>query len=234
LRRKNKTQLAQAVSRYLADRSPRVRVAALDLVREKDLREVNASVLGLLTDKSGIVRHAAVECLGVLHEGEAVEASWLYPLLKDPVLIVRVETVESLAQIGDRTALPLIAERLQDHDALVRAYAARSIAALDGMEYITAIESASKMEADENAKVGFADALFALGDASQFSVLLEFLSSADYHVRCASANALSVADFTPVPLQSALEAVSYAAHHALAVADRSTMERVEKELRGQL
>ena len=230
----DKARLQQSISRYLSDRSPRVRSAALDVVRENELREVNASVLDLLTDKSGIVRHAAVECLGVLHEGEAVKASWLYPLLRDPVLIVRVETVESLAQIGDRTALPLIAERLEDEDPLVRAYAARSIAELEGHEFVAAIERASKTEEDENAKVGFADALFTLGDVKQFSVLLELLSSADYHVRSASANALSVADLTSVQLKAALEAVSHAAHHALAVADRSTMERVEKELREQL
>jgi HEAT repeat protein len=230
----DKARLEQSISRYLSDRSPRVRSAALDVVRDKELREVDASVLGLLADKSGIVRHAAVVCLGVLHEGEAVKASWLYPLLKDPVLIVRIETVESLAHIGDRAALPLIAEMLKDEDPLVRAYAARSIAELEGHMFMPAIERASKTEQDENAKVGFAEALFTLGDASQFSVLLGFLSSTDYHVRCASANALSGADLTSAQLQSALEAVSYAAHHALVRADKSSMERVEKELREQL
>lgn len=230
----DKAQVQKSISRYLSDRSPRVRSAALDLVRVKKLREVNASVLNLLADKSGIVRHAAVECLGVLHEGEAVEASWLYPLLNDPFLIVRIEVLESLAEIGDRIALPLIAERLKDANPLVRAYAARSIAEFESHEFMPAIERASKTEKDENAKVGFADALFTLGDVSQFSVLLEFLSSGDYHVRCASANALSVADLTPVQLKAALEAVSHAASHALAVADRSTMERIEKELREQL
>ena len=230
----DKAPLQQSIRRYLSDRSPRVRSAALDVVRKKELREVNASVLDLLTDKSGIVRHAAVECLGVLHEGEAVKASWLYPLLKDPVLIVRVETVESLAHIGDRTALPLIAERLKDEDPLVRAYAARSIAELEGQEFVPAIEKASKTEQDENAKVGFAEALFTLGDDNQFSVLLGFLSSGDYHVRCASANALGGADLNSAQLQSALEAVSFASHHSLVKADKSRMERVEKELREQL
>ena len=224
-------QLPQSLTRYLSDRSPRVRSEALDVVREKQLREMGANVLNLLTDKSRSVRYSAVECLGVLHQDEAAKASWLYPLLRDPFPLVRIGTLESLTQIGDRAALPLIVKRLQDDDSLVRAYAATSIAELRGQEFVTAIERASKRETDENARVGFASALFTLGDAGQFSVLLESLMSADYHVRCSSANALSVADLTRAQLEAALEAIAHAARHALAVADRSTMQRVEKELR---
>ena len=229
----DRSLLAHAVSKYLADRSPRVRVAALEVVKAADLRGMNKQVLNLLSDKSRTVRSSAVECLGSLHEGEAMGASWLYPLLQDSFHLVRIETLESLAQIGDKKALPLIAERLQDDDALVRAYAARSIAQLGGGKYFTAIERALKAEEDDNARVGFADALFALGDAEQLAVLLGFLSSANYRVRCAAANALSVAELTPSQRQAALAGVSHAARAALAAADRSTMKRVEKELRDQ-
>ncbi len=229
----DRTGLVQSISKYLADRSPRVRAAALDIVKAEDLREMNEKVLILLSDKSHTVRYSAVECLGSLHEGEAVGASWLYPLLQDPFHLVRIETLESLAQIGDKKALPLIAERLQDDDALVRAYAARSIAELDGLEFRTVIERALKVEQDDNARVGFVDALFTLGDAERLPVLLEFLSSADYHVRCAAANALGAAELTPSQRQAALAGVSHAASAALVKADRSTMERVEKELRDQ-
>lgn len=170
---------------------------------------------------------------GALYQGKTTEASSLYPLLKDPFYLVRIETLETLAQIRDRAALPLIAKRLQDQHPLVRAYAATSIAELEGHQFVKAIEAASKRESDERAGVGFASALFILGDASQFQVLLKFLSSADYHARCASANALSAAELTPSQLHAALEAVAQAARHALGVADRSTMERVEKELREQ-
>lgn len=227
----DEAQLARSVGRYLSDRSPRVRVAALDAVREGELRQMDTEVRNLLKDKSRSVRSSAVECLGALHEGDAVAASWLYPLLRDPFYLVRIETLESLVQIGDRAALPLIVEKLNDDNALVRAYAARSIADLHGSKFVTAIERASKVEGDERAKVGFSYALFALGEESQLPRLLKFLASADYHVRCAAANSLSAADLTPVQLRAVLEALSYAALHALAVADRSTIERVEKELR---
>jgi HEAT repeat protein len=234
LREVDEALLVQILDRYLADRSPKVRTAALDVVREKNLHDLNERVLNLLCDKNEIVRYTAVECLGSLHEGESGRASWLYPLLQDSSHLVRIETLESMALIGDRESLPLISERLRDDDALVRAYAARSIAQLGGKEYVPAIRRALEVEKNDSARVGFADALFSLGDTDQFSNLLDFLSSADYHLRCASANALGAAELTSSQLQSALAAVTHAARAALVVADKSTMERVEKELREQL
>jgi hypothetical protein len=52
----DRTVLPQAVRRYLSDPSPRVRSAALDVVREEDLGEMNEEVLRLLSDKSRTVR----------------------------------------------------------------------------------------------------------------------------------------------------------------------------------
>ena len=231
LNRGNKIRLSMEIKRYLADRSPLVRAAAIDIVREENLREFMTYALQGLSDKNYFVRYSSIECLGALHEGEGIRADWLYPLLQDTDPVIRVQTIESLGQIGDKESLNLIAEKLDDRDPLVRAYAAQSIAELDGKQFITAIEKAAKTETDDSAKVGFANALFSLGDEGQFFVLLGFLSSSDYRVRCASANVLSVADLTSVQLKAALEAVSYAARHALAVADRSTMEHVQKKLR---
>ncbi|WP_396126788.1 HEAT repeat domain-containing protein [Acidicapsa ligni] len=159
---------------------------------------------------------------------------WLYPLLGDSAFLVRIVTLESLDQIGDRKALPLIAAKLQDENALVRAYAAGAIAQLDGRKYIAEIQHALETETDDNARVGFADALFLMGDEKQFSELLKLLSSSDYRVRSASASALGVAELTPAQVRSALEAVSHAARNPLFRADRLTMERVEKELGEQL
>ncbi len=227
----DKGRLAQTLSRYLADRSPRVRVAALEVVRYESLREVEPQVLTLLSDRSSFVRYSAVECMGALHEEESIVASWLYPLLNDPVVLVRIEALESLTRIDDKGSLPLMVERLRDDDAMVRAYAARSIALLDGRKYVTNIESASRSEQDDNAKAGFAEALLRLGDGDQFSALLKLLSSPEYLARCASANALSGLPLDQTQIRSALEAVSHAAQNALVRGDRSTMERVEKELR---
>lgn len=228
-----KAAIGETVREYLADRSPRVRSAALDVIKDENLRELEPQVVLSLSDRSSSVRYSAVECLGSFHEEESVAATWLYPLLDDPSSLVRIATLESLDQIGDKKALPLIAPKLHDEDALVRAYAAGAIAQLDGKKYASEIERALETETDDNARVGFADALFLMGDQKQFSELLKLLSSSDYRVRSASANALSAADLTPAQVRSAIEAVSHAARNALFRADRLTTERVEKELREQ-
>jgi HEAT repeat protein len=56
-------QLAQSLAQYLSDRSPRVRAGVLDVVKDRRLREMDANVLSLLTDRSRSVRYSAVECL---------------------------------------------------------------------------------------------------------------------------------------------------------------------------
>ena len=48
----DKSQLAQALSKCLADRSPKVRAAALDVVRLEGLREMNEQVLNLLSTRA--------------------------------------------------------------------------------------------------------------------------------------------------------------------------------------
>jgi len=230
----DKAAIAEAVRRYLVDRSPRVRSAALDVVKDENLREVEPDVLALLSDKNHAVRYTAAECLGALHEDEGIAASWLYPLLQDPNELVRIETLESLGRIGDKKSVPLIVKRLDDDLPLVRSYAAHFVADLGGKKYLPELAKRKTLEKDDVARVGLAYALFTLGDSEQRSVLLELLSSTNYAVRCASANSLSALDFTPAQHQAVVSALSHAAQNALAVADRSTMERVEKELREQL
>lgn len=151
----DRAAIIEAVRGYLADRSPRVRSAALDVIKDEGLRDLDSQVELCLSDKSSSVRYSAVECLGLLHEEESVAATWLYPLLDDPSFLVRVATLESLNLIGDTKALPLIAAKLHDESSLVRGYAAGTIAGLDGEKYVTEIERALETEVDDNARVGF-------------------------------------------------------------------------------
>lgn len=173
----NRPQLIQSIRSYLKDRSPRVREAALQVACDEDLSELNDQVVGLISDKNNFVRQRAIECFGLFHEGEAIKVPWLYPFLQHPNVLIKVETLETLDQIGDKAALPAMLEGLRDDDYLVRAYAAISIAQLGGKRFRKQIESASKIEEAENAKPWFARALFLLGDDEQFQKLLELLSS---------------------------------------------------------
>jgi HEAT repeat protein len=229
----DRKNLVGAIKRSLTDRSPTVRAAALDLVREADVNEVEDQVRKTLLDKHRSVRYTAVETLGALHEDEGIAARWLYPLLEDPFPLVRVEALEALVRIGDRQALNLITKRLDDNDGLVRSYAAWSIAQLGGTRYVSKIIQRASTENDDIAKVGMVDALFTLGDKTQFPRLLEFLFSDDYLVRCAAANALGAAKLTAKQLRAAIQAVTYAAEHPLVRGDKTTMEKVLKELQGE-
>jgi HEAT repeat protein len=222
--------LLRAVSSYLKDRSPGVRETALEVARDEVLYELDDQVIGLISDKNDFVRQRAIECFGSLHEGEAIEVRWLHRLLQDPKDLTRVETLETLSQIGDKSALPVMIERLRDDDYLVRAYAAISIAELGGKRFRKQIESAAKAEETETAKPWFARALFILGDQRQFQKLIEFLSAPSPTPRCTSANALADLPLSEDQLGVALAAVSRAGTNFLARSDQSTMERVEKQL----
>lgn len=227
----DKNRLLRAVVSYLKDRSPRVRETALEVVRDEFLSELDDQVHSLLSDKNDFVRLRAIECLGDFHEGEAIEVPWLYPFLQHPNVLTRVETLETLSQIGDKSALPAMLERLRDDDYLVRAYAAISIAELGGKKFRKQIEIAAKAEEAEKAKPWFARALFLLGDQEQFQKLLEFLSSTSPTLRCTAANALADLPLSPDQLESALAAVAHAVRNSIANSDRSTMERVGEQLR---
>jgi serine/threonine-protein kinase len=226
----DRSNLLRSVSYYLNDRSPKVRETALQVALDQALSELDDQVRALVFDRNSFVRQRAIECFGLFHEGEAIKAPWLYPFLKDPNTLTRVETLETLDQIGDKSALPAMAEKLRDDDYLVRAYAAICIAQLGGRRFRKRIESASKIEEAEKAKPWFARALLFLGDWKQFSNLLELLSSNSPTTRCAAANALAAFDWSSDQLRLVLSAVADAERNFLARSDQTTMQRVLKEL----
>jgi HEAT repeat protein len=228
-------KLKKALAPYLADRSPRVRATAIDVVRENELRELIKPVRALLRDKTVIVRDAAIECVGVLCEGERANAVWITPFLRDRSALVRVETLQSLGQIGDRSASRLVAKRLKDADPLVRAYAAVALADLEGSKSRKALKEAFDSETEERAIIGIADALLSLGDKRQFPVLLGMLKSSQYLSRCAAAHALDYASgLTIAELRTALHAVRWSARNPLFRGDQTTMESVKKSLTAKI
>jgi len=226
----DRTQLVRSIGSYLKDPSPRVRETALEVARDEILSELDDQVIGLISDKKNFVRQRAIECFGSFHAEEAIKVAWLHPLLQHPEVLTKVETLETLDQIGDKSAPPAMIECLRDDDYLVRAYAAISIAQLGGKRFRKQIESAAKAEEVEKAKPWFARALFLLGDQEQFQKLLEFLSSTSPTPRCTSANALADLPLSPAQQRTALAAVANAGRNFLARSDQSTMETVGKQL----
>jgi HEAT repeat protein len=226
----DRNQLLRAIRTYLKDQSPRVRETALERARDEVLTELNDQVIHLISDKNDFVRQRAIECFGLFHEGEAIKVSWLHSFLRHPNVLTRVETLETLDQIDDKSALTAMVNCLRDDDYLVRAYAAICIAQLGGRKFRKQIEQASKIEEIENAKPWFARSLLLLGDWKQFSKLLGFLSSPSPTARCATANALTEFEWSPSQLKTVLAAVALASKNFLARSDQSTMEKVLKQL----
>src|SRR5262249_20968234 len=146
-------------------------------------------------------------------------------LLRDRSFLVRIETLESLARLHEYDALPAIAELLSDGNALVRAYSARALAALNGKAYVSAIENALSLEKQDTARSGLLEALFLLGQEEVFKQLLQLLLSDDYRVRCAVANTLAETQLNRNQLGLALAALRQAQQDAIAVADLSTVKR---------
>jgi HEAT repeat protein len=207
----HRTQLLRSIGSYLKDPSARVRETALEVARDEVLSELDDQIIGLISNENSFVRQRAIECFGSFHAEEAIKVPWLHPFLQHPEVLTKIETLETLDQIGDKSALPAMIECLRDDDYLVRAYAAISIAQLGGKRFRKQIETAAKAEEAEKAKPWFARALFLLGDQKQFQKLLEFLSSTTPTPRCTSANALADLPLSPAQQRTALAAVANAA-----------------------
>ena len=78
----DRSRLISAIRSHLKDRSPKVREAALQITLDELLSELDDQVHSLVFDKNDFVRQRAIECFGLFHEGEAIEAPWLYPFYK--------------------------------------------------------------------------------------------------------------------------------------------------------
>jgi HEAT repeat protein len=217
----------------LRDRSPKVRGTAIDVIIKNQMKEALPLIEPMLFDRSATVRMTAAEAIGALSSARRKPQVGLRSLLKDPSPLVRIQSLESLAELGDRSSLPLIAALLADDDPLVRAYAARSIADLKGSSYVRAIRSALDSESNDQASEGMVESLFFLGNTAALNELLELLSSEDYRVRCAVANSLEDASLNAAERQMVVASLSTAYKKSIGVADRSTIERVLSHLKSE-
>ena len=225
--------LVDLVAAAMRDSSPRVRSEALQIVVERRIESAFPMVEKLLRDRSEQVRIAAVRCLISFRERSSDSREKIRPLLKDKSFLVRIEVLEGLALLRDRGALASIAQLLADKHPLVRAYSARSIAALQRDSYIQAIQNALEVEKLDSARAGFLEGLFLLGKKEVFGDFLLLLQSADYRVRCSVSNALADMPLDERQMETAVKALTHAESAALGVADKSSIARSLARLREQ-
>jgi HEAT repeat protein len=220
-RRRGARQIGRMIE-ALSDRSPAVRAtAAKQLGNLRD--DAAVSVLtAVLTDRSYEVRMAAVKSLSKLLKGNKALPEILR-LLTDRDELVRIETAEALARIGDRTALPFLWTALRDKSPLVRSYVAAAIGELGRRRDITALESEIEREVSDTVKVGILGALLMRGRKSAPGKLLALLESRDYRVRCATANTLSEIDASSETQRVVLASLQKALVQEPTVAARSSI-----------
>src|SRR5262245_2681813 len=222
---------SKIVTGALRDTSPAVRSKAVQIVGEQKLDAALPIVEELLSDADEKVRIDAIACFRSFQNVPPNTKSKVRSLLNDKSFLARIEAMETLAYLNDDQALPAIASLLSDSNPLVRAYAARSIAALRGISYVQRLKDALGREKKDSARAGLLEALVILGERQAFTSLLELLSSADYRVRCAVANSLAEINLDQDELSSATSALVQAEKHAIAKADKITAARALNDLR---
>jgi HEAT repeat protein len=118
------------------------------------------------------VRGEAARALGRLRAQQATRP--LEKLLGDPEFRVRQDAIVALMDIGDHTAVPAVAERLDDSHPYVQIFAAR---ALGKMKDRRAVPALTRALSDENwrLRVAAAEALAKIGDDSGIAPIRQAL-----------------------------------------------------------
>ena len=139
-----------------------------------------------LVDRDPDVRLKATEKLGSLLAGTKECPPELVKGLEDANELVRIAVAESLSVIGDQRTLPKLWKAIHDRSPLVRSYVAAAIGELGSHKDIKKLEDRIRHERSNTARLGYYQALFALGKKEVFWTILSFLENRDYRLRCAA------------------------------------------------
>jgi putative membrane-bound dehydrogenase-like protein len=119
----------------LGSNAPQVRAAAIDTLSALDARDAGEAIAGLLADSDPQVRRSAASASGKL--GAKRAAGDLLKLAGDPDPELRRRCFESLALVGDRSALPAALAALNDRETATAAL--RCVAAVGGPDQAEAV-----------------------------------------------------------------------------------------------
>jgi HEAT repeat protein len=147
-------------------------------------------LLRAVSDRNAEVRMRATESIGALLRGSNLPAEAIVKRLQDQDELVRVAAAETLAEIGDRSAIGSLRNAMADRSPLVRSYVAIAIGTLGDKSDVKLLQRHLNAERSERAQVGLLSALYQLGLPRALNRLIRLLESSDYQVRCAVANSL--------------------------------------------
>lgn len=194
-RRGNKGALRELLA-ALDDPSPTIRTTAAECLGGLGSQRAVPGLLGKLHDHYREVRLRVTESLGTLLEGKNCPEA-LIRMLQDPDALVRIEAVQSLENIGDKSALRGLRHKLTDRSALVRGYAAVAVARLGGVDEVHGLEERLEKERSPFTRACLFEALHYLGNHDVLSNLLVLLCHKSYRIRCATANILRGLTYSP-------------------------------------
>lgn len=216
-------ELRSGLNKALKDKSPTVRGFAVEIIGEKKFDEMLANVLSMLKDSDSEVRTIAVESIGKLANGD-FPIRTLSNYLNDKSELVRVSVAEVLAEIGDTTVLDELKKALNDKSPLVRRYVAEAIGSIGQQKSVKVLQDYLLTEDDESAKLGFYVGLYKLNKKDFLQKLINLLESANYRIRCASANSLSTLNLSSSEISQVINALKQALDKEKTVAARSSIE----------
>ncbi|MBI5666842.1 MAG: HEAT repeat domain-containing protein [Chloroflexi bacterium] len=107
---------------------PNRRIAAILMIRQRQLVAALPRLFDLLADDDDGVRWAAADALGYFQQPEVIPA--LIPACADPNKWVRAAAVRSLGRLAAGEAMPALLERLYDPEPAVRIAAVRALTIL--------------------------------------------------------------------------------------------------------
>lgn len=174
---------------------PSVRAAALQALARTDAETFISAISGLDPDAHWSVRAALAAALGELGK-ERAEAP-LTSLLRDGDQRVIPSVIDALAKVGATAAVPEILARLKADDQVVRAAAARAVAALKAPGAVAALTEALALAQRDGlyvARAAALDALVQVDPAAARPLLVAALGDKDWAVRLRAAGHLRKLD----------------------------------------
>lgn len=173
----------------LDSRTPRVREAALNALRERSPALGRIAARVLLDDPDDCARIAAAELLGQI--GLRQDVRRLRYALDDTSWVMRATVADSLGRIGGTSVHPqLKTAMLNDPHCVVRRDAAFALGYAGCSDVVPDLERALAAEMAEQAQAGMSGALYALGRAEYLASLLAHLHSENSTVRHATLHSL--------------------------------------------
>ena len=220
--------VTDSILEYQQDTDSDKREIVAEILSRYDNKKSKKALRSLLRDEEPLVRVRAAESIGILHDRSSVND--LISLLQDKNAIVRIESIDSLgAMRAKRAEEALINTFLNDRIALVRGYAAESLAEIGCSKAKEIIQKQLLTERQGQAKLGMYSALYMMGDRKCIKKVFEFLKSRYYHLRCAAVNTLLFI-VEDEDMDDTIKVLSEALQKEKTIAVKSTIDKFFKEL----